>query len=143
RQAGAIGSREAVGGWPHRAAYRAALRARARALRRSEGQTPDVPAVEPAADLFWADLRPVLDEEVDRLPAKYRAPFVLCYLDGKTNEEAARELGCPKGTVLSRLSWARQRLRARLTRRGPAPSAGVPAAPPTIPPAAAPVPAAP
>src|SRR5262249_38220164 len=49
---------------------------------------------------------------------KYRAPFVLCYLEGRTNEEAAAQLGCPKGTVLSRLSRGRERLRERLARRG-------------------------
>lgn len=53
-----------------------------------------------------------------RLPARYRAPLVLCYLDSKTNEEAARLLVCPKGAVLSRLAWARKRLHARLTRCG-------------------------
>src|SRR5437764_949428 len=64
------------------------------------------------------DLRPILDEEVGRLPAKYRVPFVLCYLEGRTTGEAARLLGCPQGTIFSRLSWARDRLRVRLTRRG-------------------------
>ena len=72
----------------------------------------------PATDPAWRDLRPVLDEEVSRLPDKYRATFVLCHVEGRTNEEAARELGCPMGTVLSRLGEARQRLRDRLTRRG-------------------------
>jgi hypothetical protein len=72
---------------------------------------------------MWRDLRPVLDEEVGRLPEKYRLPFILCYLEGQTNEQAAQRLRCPKGTVLSRLAWARERLRTRLTRRGLALSA--------------------
>src|SRR5262249_17417740 len=67
-------------------------------------------------------LRAVLDEEVGRLPEHYRAPFVLCYFQGRTNEEAARELGRPVGTILSRLSRAREQLRARLIRRGLAPA---------------------
>jgi WD40 repeat protein len=84
-----------------------------------------VAASEKTPDILWRDLRSVLDEEVNRLPIKYRAPFVLCYLEGKTNEEAAHDLGCPKGTVLSRLAWARARLRGRLTRRGVALSSGL------------------
>jgi RNA polymerase sigma factor (sigma-70 family) len=127
RKAGSVGRRESVGCWLYRVAYRAALRAKIRTDQRTRRESPadDVPAVECTPDLIWADVRPILDEEVDRLPAKYRAAFVLCYLDGKTNQQAARELGCPHGTVLSRLAWARERLRARLTRRGLALSAGV------------------
>jgi hypothetical protein len=60
----------------------------------------------------------VLDEEVQRLPRRYRIPFILCYLEGKTHVEAARMLACPPGTIASRLAWARERLRARLTARG-------------------------
>src|SRR5207248_4346115 len=63
-------------------------------------------------------VRQVLDEEIGRLPEHYRRPFVLCYLEGRTNEDAARQLGCPKGTVLSRLARARKRLAEGLTRRG-------------------------
>jgi RNA polymerase sigma factor (sigma-70 family) len=142
REAAAIGRREAVGSWLYRVAFRTALRARVLAGRRAarEGALPDVPAPEETPDAVWADLRLVLDEEISRLPAKYRGPFVLCYVDGKTNEEAARELGWPKGTVLSRLAWARERLRGRLTRRGLALSGGflvaglVPGAAAAIPP---------
>ena len=68
---------------------------------------------EPEHNALQNDLRSVLDAELSQLPEKYRAAFVLCYLDGKTNEQAAQELGCPKGTILSRLAWARARLRAR------------------------------
>jgi hypothetical protein len=78
----------------------------------------DMPADEPVAEFMWQDLRPVLDEEIAALPAKYRAAFVLCHLQGKTNEQAARELACPLGTILSRLSRARELLRYRLSGRG-------------------------
>ncbi len=78
----------------------------------------DVPANETIPAVEWSDLRPVLDEEINRLPPRYRTPFLLCYLEGLTNEEAAQRLGCPKGTILSRLSRAREILRGRLARRG-------------------------
>ena len=81
-------------------------------------------SVEPGADAAWAEVRQVLDDEIGRLPTRYRLPFVLCYLEGKTNDEAARLLGCPPGTVYSRLAWARDRLRHRLGGRGLALSAG-------------------
>jgi hypothetical protein len=77
-----------------------------------------MPATSASDDFVWRDLRPVLDEEIQRLPARYRAPFVLCHLEGMTNEESARQLGCPEGTIQSRLFRARDRLRARLTKRG-------------------------
>jgi HlyD family secretion protein len=72
-----------------------------------------------------ADLLAVLEEEIARLPRRHRAVFILCCLEGRTGEEAARQLGCPPGTVSSRLTRARKRLRRRLTRRGFGPSAGV------------------
>jgi RNA polymerase sigma factor (sigma-70 family) len=129
-KAGSIGRRQSVGGWLARVAYRVALRAKLLADRRAAQAIPaaDVPAPARPPELVWRDLRPVLDDELNRLPEKYRAPFILCYLDGKTNEEAARELGCPRGTVASRLAWARERLRARLTRRGLTLSAALAAA---------------
>jgi RNA polymerase sigma factor (sigma-70 family) len=106
RRAHALGKPELLGNWLYGVAYRTALKAKAEATRRRmrERRLTERAAAESAPDLAWADVRPVLDEEVSRLPARYRASFVLCYLDGKTNEEAARLLGCPKGTVLSRLA---------------------------------------
>jgi RNA polymerase sigma factor (sigma-70 family) len=120
RKANRIGQGRFLGSWLYKVAYRTALNARTASARRKvheqlDGQLPH--AATAAAD-GWDELAPVLDEEVNRLPEKYRRPFVLCYLEGKTTDEAAQDLGCPRGTVGTRLAWARKRLRARLTRRG-------------------------
>jgi RNA polymerase sigma factor (sigma-70 family) len=120
RKAGSIGKRAAVASWLYKVAYRVALAARTVRLRQAHREQPwfDLPGTPTGDDPAWRELGPVLDDEVSRLPEKYRSAFVLCCLQGKTNEEAARHLGCPKGTVLSRLARARQQLRRRLTRRG-------------------------
>jgi RNA polymerase sigma factor (sigma-70 family) len=127
RKARAIGKPASVASWLHGVALRLAMRVRAQAARRHAGERRAVPMPSGKADeeVVWRDLRPVLHEEVARLPERYRLPFVLCYLEGKTNEEVADFLGLPKGTVLSRLSRARARLRERLTRRGLALTSGL------------------
>jgi RNA polymerase sigma factor (sigma-70 family) len=135
RKAGSVARREALAGWLYRVAYRIALAARSAAARRDGRERPLV--VEPAAhggdDPLWCDLGPVLDEEVNRLPAPYRSAVVLCYLQGLTNDEAAAALGCSRGTVASRLARARQRLRRRLGARGLAPASALLAAPGNVP----------
>ncbi|OAI46318.1 hypothetical protein AYO44_11495 [Planctomycetaceae bacterium SCGC AG-212-F19] len=123
RKAHSIIKLESVASWLYGVAYRIALRAKVRANRRlarerhiDQGSVPENAQAshEPGA----TDIRPVLDEELNRLPEKYRAPVVLCYLEGKTNEEAAQQLHCPTGTVKIRLLRARDMLRDRLGRRG-------------------------
>src|SRR5262249_40784217 len=96
------------------------LQARLSAARRRshERQASVMPPSDPRDAVEWRDLRLVLDEELDRLPHKYRAPLVLCYLEGKSHEEAAQQLGWPDGTVCGRLARARELLRGRLVRRG-------------------------
>jgi len=121
RKARSIGKRQACASWLYKVAYRVALAARARSATRvaRERSCPDeLPAAEVTDDLIWRDLRPVLDEEVNRLPENYRTVFVLCCLEGRTGAEAAEQLCCPEGTVMSRLSRARGRLRLRLLHRG-------------------------
>ena len=118
RTANSIGTRPVVGGWLHRVATNAALKLKAG--RRTAELTADVPArLEPDS----GNLAGIVDEELGRLPGRMRAAFVLCCLEGMTSAEAARELGCPVGTVDSRLHSARARLRDRLTRRGFGPGA--------------------
>jgi RNA polymerase sigma factor (sigma-70 family) len=120
RKAGSIGRRAALASWLYKVAYRIALRVRATAPVQPlpDGPLPDASATDPGDDLLRRELRAALDEEVRRLPEKYRAAFVLCQLEGQTTEAAARALGCPPGTVGTRLSRARQLLRRRLGRRG-------------------------
>jgi RNA polymerase sigma factor (sigma-70 family) len=120
RKAGSIGKRESVSSWLYKVAFRVALLTRDQQVRRAARETNDVSllAGKQSDEIVWRDLRPVLYDEVNRLPGKYRVAFILCYLQGKTNAEAARQLGCPEGTVVSRLASARRRLRRRLTGRG-------------------------
>jgi RND family efflux transporter MFP subunit len=124
KKAGSIARGQAVGAWLYRVAYRVALKARAGLARRAGRERPGVDelAAPPDGEVSRLELLSALDEEVERLPARHRAAFVLCCLEGKTNQEAARELGCPPGTVSSRLTRAREQLRRRLARRGLAPA---------------------
>ena len=123
RRARGIRRRESLGPWLHGVARRVALRARASdALRRQREACAAIgPAAAEAIPEPDADgLVEALHAEIDRLPEKYRTPIVLCYLQGRTIDEASRVLGCPAGTVGGRLARARDRLRQRLIRRGPA-----------------------
>ncbi len=142
-KARSIGRPDSLGPWLHGVAYRTAARAREAARRRTrEREAADTPDNDPAVELVWRELRQVLDEELGRLAQKYRAPLVLFYFEGKTTEEVARQLGCPKGTVLSRLARGRDQLRHRLARRGVALSVGLLVGVLTEKAAAMPVPAA-
>lgn len=123
RKAGSLRGRDAVACWLHGVARRVAFKARALAARRRARQRPleDVPEPMTGPPLDAA-LAAALDEEVARLPSHYREPVILCCLGGQSQAQAAQQLGCPVGTVKSRLARARDILRARLTRRGLAPT---------------------
>jgi polysaccharide biosynthesis/export protein len=121
---------ESVGGWLYGVAFRVAARARVDAARRRaverRGALRLVEALDTnETDGCQAESNPALQAEVERLPERYRAVVVLCYWEGLTQEQAALQLGCPIGTVRSRLARARDILRRRLVRRGLAPLAGV------------------
>jgi RNA polymerase sigma factor (sigma-70 family) len=120
RKAAAIGKGEAVGSWLYKVAYHVAMKARVSAARRAarEHRVEPPGAEAPDAAVEWRELRPVLDEELARLPEKFRAPLVLCYFQGKTYTEAAQELGWSKGTLSGRMAQARDLLRQKLRRRG-------------------------
>jgi RNA polymerase sigma factor (sigma-70 family) len=123
RRAGSVGRPERLGGWLHGVAVRCARRARSAAASRRAKEHPMSDVAAPAAaDPLWADARPVLDEEIRRLPEKLRAALVLCELEGLGRAEAAERLGVPEGTLSSRLARAKEALRSRLVRRGLAPT---------------------
>jgi RNA polymerase sigma factor (sigma-70 family) len=127
RKAGSIGKPELLGNWLYGVAYRTAMKAKASAARRSqlERQATPMSSSDPLLDVTWRELRTVLDQELHALPEKYRAPLVLCYFQGKTNEEAARQLGWPPGSMSSRLARGREMLRDRLQSRNRALPAGL------------------
>jgi RNA polymerase sigma factor (sigma-70 family) len=129
RKAAAITSRQLLANWLYGVAYKTALKAKAAAAKQSlrEKQVTDMPepeTVERHHDV-WADLQPLLDQELSGLPDKYRIPIVLCELEGKGIKEAARHLGWPQGTLAGRLARARTMLAERLSRRGVAVSSGL------------------
>jgi RNA polymerase sigma factor (sigma-70 family) len=130
RRAAAIRKKASLASWLHGVARRVALRARAQAAaRRSRERRPrEMPQMGVLDQVMWEELRTVLDEAIGELPERFRAAVVLCHLEGKSYDEAARELGWPKSSLASRLAKAHRLLRARLVRRGVALSAGALAA---------------
>jgi RNA polymerase sigma factor (sigma-70 family) len=125
RRAGSLWVRDSLGPWIHQVAYRVASCARSAANRRRKHERR---AAEMVGSVLHEehrdDLGDVLHDEVNRLSGGCRAAVVLCYFEGLSPEQAARQLGCPVGTVQSRLARGRERLRSRLTRRGLAPALG-------------------
>jgi RNA polymerase sigma factor (sigma-70 family) len=117
RKADSIRKQASLGSWLHGVAFHVATRERAR---RCTASLPDLPADghEPCDAAAWREVCALLDEEISRLPERYRAPLVLCGLEGKTCEQAARELGWPKSSLAHRLGRAKDLLRGRLARRG-------------------------
>src|SRR4051812_28572869 len=115
RKAGAIRKADSAASWLYGVALRVAVRAKADASRRRahERRGGALKAAEAARGGDPPGSWPELHEEIARLPAHYREPVVLCYLEGLSTEVAAERLGCPRGTVLSRLARARERLRGR------------------------------
>src|SRR5205823_5136442 len=118
-KAGSLQQPHLLASWLHGVAYRTAQHARSRAARRClhEREAAAMSAAAPQLDPAQQDLLARLDEELQRLPDKYRAPLVLCYLEGKTHAEAARQLGWPVGSMSARVARARDLLHQRLSGR--------------------------
>jgi RNA polymerase sigma factor (sigma-70 family) len=123
RKAASICKQDSLASWLHGVAYRTALRARRDAARR-QARDRQARAMahdahdQPVSEQAWNDLQAALTAEVERLPAKYKAPFVLCHLEGKSMAEAAQQLGWKVGTVSGRLTQARKLLEKGLARQG-------------------------
>jgi RNA polymerase sigma factor (sigma-70 family) len=120
RKAASIGWRESVGPWLYEVASRLALEARRSLARRQafEKQLKNQRAEPAASEVSWQEFCSVLDEELLRLPEKFRLPLLLCLVQGKARDEAARQLGWTLGKVKGRLERGRELLRSRLARRG-------------------------
>jgi RNA polymerase sigma factor (sigma-70 family) len=129
-KAAALDGGGSLAGWLHTVAHRLALRLRAQSVRRQlcEQHVAVMRPAEAHDEPGAGKLLALIEEELHALPDKYRAPLVLCHLEGKTHEQAARELGWPAGSLWKRLERGRELLRARLLRRGVAPAVGLLAA---------------
>jgi RNA polymerase sigma factor (sigma-70 family) len=122
KKAGSDFWQNSISNWLHGVAHRVALKTRTQRLRQRQRDLTYQPAEatgdNPTDQMTWGELRSVLDSELARLPARYRAPLLLCYLEGKTRDEAAAQLGWSAGSVKGRLERGRDLLRRRLARRG-------------------------
>ncbi|HEY7152734.1 MAG TPA: sigma-70 family RNA polymerase sigma factor, partial [Gemmataceae bacterium] len=120
RKAESIRKGESVGSFLYGVAYRIAMKERTKRAgrRQRERQSQPLAATGPVHEAAWRELQMILDEGLNRLPEKYRAPFVLCCLEGKSKSEAARELDWKEGTVSSRLAHSRKELQQFLSRKG-------------------------
>jgi RNA polymerase sigma factor (sigma-70 family) len=120
RKAGTIRKSESIASWLYSVAFRAANKLRAAKARRSGRQAPlvDVPRGDFSAELCCRETLRVLEEELNRLADRYRAPLLLCCVEGRTRDEAAQQLGWSLGVLRGRLDRGREMLRARLARRG-------------------------
>jgi RNA polymerase sigma factor (sigma-70 family) len=120
RKAGSIRKTGSVGSWLHGVAHRLALKVRLQQARQQarEKRAADMRQTRPNGESSASEVQAALDAALGELPEKYRAALVLCYLEGKTQEEAARRLGCPLATVRTRVARGRKLLRDRLASHG-------------------------
>jgi RNA polymerase sigma factor (sigma-70 family) len=123
RKAGMLDRSGPLGGWLYKVAYHLALRSRGVAARQKlteraadPADTTEQPA--PESDLEIEEVRQAIREELEHLPEKYRAPLMLCYFDGRTHADAAREIGVPRGSMAKRIGEGLEFLRERLMDRG-------------------------
>jgi RNA polymerase sigma factor (sigma-70 family) len=127
RKAPSIKPREMIVNWLHGVTRQTAFKARATLAKRRarEKQVQELPEPEAqSAPAVWSDIQPLLDQELSRLPDKYRVAIVMCDLEGATQQEAARQLNIPEGTLTTRLRRARSMLEKRLAWRGLAVACG-------------------
>jgi RNA polymerase sigma factor (sigma-70 family) len=124
RKAGMLDRQSSLNGWLYRVAYHVALRLRAVTARQRLYETeaatgrPTHSADVSPVEVEEQELRAAVREELERLPEKYRAPLEMCYFDGRTHADAAREIGLPRGSMAKRIGEGLDRLRERLVDRG-------------------------
>lgn len=120
RKAASVQRRELIASWLYGVAQQIAVRVRSASYKHQsrERQVSEMPEPAMRERDVWDSLQPLLDEELSRLPEKYRSLLLLCDIEGKTRKEAAQELKCPEGTIAGRLARARAMLAKRLERRG-------------------------